>query len=221
MASLTSTSGASNVPPNLRADLGDPGDNAARERLAVAGGFALLVAGILLLAVVLPAEYGLDPFGTGEKLGLTAMAQASAQPAATIISTDAASKLGTPQSGSYKIDSAQFTVAPKDGFEYKYRLEKGAGMLYSWKASGRLQYEFHGEPDGAGGDTFESYEKQEGDHESGSLVASFSGIHGWYWENPGSSPVTITLTSSGFYNSATEFRDKKRVEHQLKDLSGR
>src|SRR3981081_3340630 len=106
MASLTSTPGAPIVSPNLR---GDAGDITGRERLAVASGFALLVAGILLLAVVLPAEYGLDPFGTGEKLGLTAMAQASAQaraqPAATIISTDAASKLGTPQSGSYKIDS--------------------------------------------------------------------------------------------------------------------
>ena len=193
----------------------------AREKLLVAAGFALLVAGTLLLAVVLPAEYGLDPFGTGEKLGLTALAQAGAQPAATIISSDPGSKTGTPQVGVYRIDSAEFTVGPKDGFEYKYRLEKGAGMLYSWKASGRLQYEFHGEPNGAGGDTFESYEKQEGDHESGSLIASFSGIHGWYWENPGASPVTITLVSSGFYSEATEFRDKTRIAHELKEAGKR
>ena len=187
----------------------------------VAFGFALLVAGVLLLTVILPAEYGLDPFGTGEKLGLTAMAAASSQPAATIITTEGGSKTGTPQGGAYKVDSAQFTVAPKDGFEYKYRIEKGAGMLYAWKASGRLQYEFHGEPDGAGGDTFESYEKQEGDHEAGSLIAPFSGIHGWYWENPGAAPVTITLTSSGFYASATEYRDKQRIAHELKDVAPR
>ena len=187
----------------------------------VAFGFALLVAGVLLLTVILPSEYGLDPFGTGEKLGLTAMAEASSKPAAAIITTEGGSKTGTPQTGAYKVDAVQFTVAPKDGFEYKYRIEKGAGMLYSWKASGRLQYEFHGEPDGAGGDTFESYEKQEGDREAGSLIAPFSGIHGWYWENPGAAPVTITLTSSGFYASATEYRDKRRIAHELKDVAAR
>ena len=41
----------------------------AREKIAVAAGFALLIAAALLLTVVLPAEYGLDPFGTGERLG--------------------------------------------------------------------------------------------------------------------------------------------------------
>jgi hypothetical protein len=187
-----------------------------REQLMVAFGFALLVAGILLLTVVLPAEYGLDPFGTGERLGLTPLAAASSH-SATIITTDAGSKTGIPQAGIYRVDSAQFVVRPQDGFEYKYRLEKGAGMLYSWKSSGPLKYEFHGEPDGAGGDAFESYAKQESDHEAGSLIAPFSGIHGWYWENPGTSSVIITLASSGFYAAATEFRDKKRIAHQLSD----
>jgi hypothetical protein len=188
-----------------------------REQLMVAFGFALLVAGILLLTVVLPAEYGLDPFGTGETLGLTALAAASSRSNATIITTDPGSKTGAPQTGDYRVDSAQFVVRPRDGFEYKYRLEKGAGMLYSWKSSGPLKYEFHGEPDGAGGDAFESYEKQESDHEAGALIAPFSGIHGWYWENAGPSPVTITVTSSGFYASASEFRNKKRIAHQLSD----
>ena len=41
-----------------------------RNRLAVATGAALLVAGLVLVAVVLPAEYALDPLGTGAKLGL-------------------------------------------------------------------------------------------------------------------------------------------------------
>ena len=41
-----------------------------RHRLALATGAALLVAGLLLVTVVLPAEYALDPLGTGAKLGL-------------------------------------------------------------------------------------------------------------------------------------------------------
>ena len=35
----------------------------AREKIAVAAGFALLIAATLLLTVVLPAEFDLDPFG--------------------------------------------------------------------------------------------------------------------------------------------------------------
>src|SRR6185436_20594344 len=45
----------------------------ARERIAVAAGAALLVAGLILVIAVLPAEYGVDPLGVGRKLGLTAM----------------------------------------------------------------------------------------------------------------------------------------------------
>lgn len=198
--------------------------NDAREQLAVAAGFALLVAGLLLLAVVLPAEYGLDPFGTGEALGLTALAEARATgPAATVaITTDSGlSPAGTPQTGAYKRDSASFTVRPGEGLEYKYRLEKGSGMVYAWQASGPVKYEFHGDPDGAGGDAFQSYQKLEGDRQSGSLVAPFTGIHGWFWENGGSAPVTITLTSVGFYNGATEFRDNKRISHDLAETDAR
>ena len=47
-------------------------DDAAviRTRIAAAAGCALLVAGLLLVAVVLPAEFAVDPLGTGAKLGL-------------------------------------------------------------------------------------------------------------------------------------------------------
>jgi hypothetical protein len=36
---------------------------------------ALLVAGLLLVTVVLPAEYGIDPTGVGRPLGLTRMGE--------------------------------------------------------------------------------------------------------------------------------------------------
>ena len=44
--------------------------------------------------------------------------------------------------------------------EYKYRLDKGAVLLYSWKATGRVNYELHAEPDGAPKGYAESYEKR-------------------------------------------------------------
>ena len=42
----------------------------ARQRLAVAAGAALLGAGLILVMFVLPAEYGVDPLGTGARVGL-------------------------------------------------------------------------------------------------------------------------------------------------------
>ena len=43
----------------------------AKQRLAVAAGAALLGAGLVLVMFVLPAEYGVDPLGTGKWFGLT------------------------------------------------------------------------------------------------------------------------------------------------------
>lgn len=190
----------------------------AREKIAVAAGFALLVAGALLLTVVLPAEYGLDPFGTGEKLGLMALAEATAPAAPTVISSGSARTVN-PQSTVYKVDSRKFQLEPREGMEFKYHIERDGGLLYTWTASGQVDFEFHGEPDGAKPGTYESYELSAGDRGAGTFTAPFTGIHGWYWENKGSSPVTVTLTSAGFYTRATEFRTNKRVfQHQLQDV---
>ena len=42
----------------------------AENRLAVATGAALPVAGLILVMFVLPAEYAVDPLGTGARTGL-------------------------------------------------------------------------------------------------------------------------------------------------------
>jgi hypothetical protein len=89
-----------------------------------------------------------------------------------------------------------------------------------------VKYEFHGEHDGAGIGVAVSYEKSENDQAAAAFTAPASGIHGWYWENPGDSEMTITLTSAGFYSSAEEFRQrydpvkhKNRVEQTHHELS--
>jgi hypothetical protein len=190
----------------------------AREKIAVAAGFALLVAGALLLTVVLPAEYGLDPFGTGERLGLMALAEAGELPVPTEIASGPSRTLNT-RSSVYKVDSRQFQLAPTEGMEFKYHIEENGGLLYTWNATGTVDFEFHGEPDGAKAGVYQSYELSVGDRGAGSFTAPFTGIHGWYWQNKGTTPVTVTLTSAGFYTRATEFRTNKRVfQHQLPDV---
>jgi hypothetical protein len=181
---------------------------AARERIAVTFGAALLAAGLLLVGAVLPAEYGIDPLGLGRWLGLTAMSDvqksldeiaASRSPvgAATIVA----------QERTYQDDHVSFALGPREFVEYKYRLEKGEALLFSWAATGPVDYELHAEPDGAPEGYAETFDKKSGqDKAAGTLIAPFSGIHGWYWENTTDQPITVTLNGAGFFNLAYEFR---------------
>jgi hypothetical protein len=174
-------------------------------RLATASLVAIAVAALLLFVAVLPAEYGVDPLGTGKALGLTDLFAGSADveaPASTAPAEEAA-----PLPRVYKTESTRFALGPGQAFEYKYRIERGGGLVYTWQATGKMKYEFHGDPDGIGAKVL-SYETGEADFASGSFVAPAPGIHGWYWENVGSTEATITLTSAGFYSSGVEMRPK-------------
>jgi hypothetical protein len=181
----------------------------SKQQLAVAAGAALLGAGLILVMFVLPAEYGVDPLGTGKWVGLTELGatgkQIEALEAAAPKTSETTIIVG--QQKPYASETVDFIVAPKQGMEYKYRLDKGEALLYSWKATGPVNVEFHAEPDGAPRGYAQTYEKADRQSAaSGTLTAPFSGIHGWYWENTTDQPVTVTLTSAGYYNLSHEFR---------------
>jgi hypothetical protein len=191
---------------------------------------SLVIAGILLATIILPAEYNLDPLGTGRLLGLTEIASPTVE--AAELPKPAAAGLAPTQSGplgqypsEFKLDVFEITLQPYEYVEYKYQLEQHATMLFSWTASAALIQDFHGERTSAGkgekGPSEEqSYDKQNRRQANGSFTAPFAGIHGWYWENPGSDPITIRLNSSGFYSAAVEIRsDRTRSNHDLKPLS--
>ena len=57
----------------------------ARQRLLVAAGAALLGAGIILVAFVLPAEYAVDPLGTGARTGLLDLGLVGQQVEASVL----------------------------------------------------------------------------------------------------------------------------------------
>jgi hypothetical protein len=183
-----------------------------RERIAIAAGAAILVAGVILVTIVLPAEYAVDPLGTGRRLGLLELGETGKQVDALNASAAAASgpaqgAILVGQDRPFTEDRVDFVIAPHQGMEYKYRLEKGEALLYSWTATAPVNYELHAEPDGAPRGYAQSYEKRDAmNAAAGTLTAPFPGIHGWFWENTGDQPVTVTLTSAGFYNLAHEFR---------------
>ena len=120
-----------------------------RHRLALAFGAALLVAGLLLVTVILPAEYAVDPLGTGAKLGLLQLGETGKQVEALEAGKGSAAggvTLLVPQDAAFKQETITFEAQPREGLEYKYRLEKGEALLYSWSASAAMNTEFHAEP---------------------------------------------------------------------------
>lgn len=210
-------------------------------KIAMATVVALIAAAIILVVAVLPAEFGIDPLGTGKTLGLSDLAKADAAPAPAAANSEAsilpvlepvpggASAIVKgafiPQKKRYKIDSREYMLEPGEGMEIKYNMKKGAGLVYAWSASGKIMSEFHGEPDRKpagkeGTDYYESYDlddKVGRDQDSGTFIAPSTGIHGWFWENKNTEVVTLKLVSSGFYDWIDENRHEKHTTFDPKD----
>jgi hypothetical protein len=209
-----------NEPPSPSAPQPNPSTQALAKTIAL----TLVVAGVLLVTVIVPAEYGIDPLGTGEALGLSALSgQATALES---VPPPQGTKQAPTQEGAfalypeeYKFDSREFILGPYEYVEYKYHLEQGATMLFSWRANGDVIHDLHGVPDGAPSSAEQSFDKRGRRRADGTFAAPFSGIHGWYWENPGGDTITVRVTTAGFYTSAHEFRfDRTRHQREVRAL---
>lgn len=107
----------------------------------------------------------------------------------------------------FRQETATFEIEPGEGMEYKYRLEPGDTVLYSWRSDLAVHVEMHSQPDDAPFRYANSFKLNDALSEShGSFTASHPGIHGWYWENRGIDIITVTVTSAGFYRESQEFR---------------
>lgn len=147
--------------------------------LAWATAISLLLASVGLAVVILPSSYGIDPTGVGEALGF--------EP--------------PPETGSLTMernDTFEIRLRPNQSLEFKLYVQEGDGITYAWNTSANLTYELHGEPEDPDA-SFHSYEKGEGEANSGSLTAPFTGSHGWYWKNPTNRTVSINLSIEGTY----------------------
>lgn len=191
--------------------------------IAKATGIALIVALLLLFTAVLPAEYGFDPLKTGAALGLIGISQAQVKEVKGAAPTPVPGQTGvyTPEPKLYKVDSEDFQLKPGEGVEMKYHMQKGASMVYGWKANGKLTFEFHGEPDQKPNkDYFESYEldnKVGKDASYGSFTAPSTGIHGWFWQNKGKKEIQFHLNTAGFFDSAKMYVDGSPEDAPIED----
>ena len=110
------------------------------------------------------------------------------------------------QSATYRTDTIDIPLGAGGELEYKLELEQGAAIVYEWNALGltvadELWSEFHGHTERVGdaqGDLM-FYRNAAGASEKGSLIAPFSGIHGWYLRNDSDEDITVRLEVAGYY----------------------
>ena len=196
---------------------------------------ALVTAIIILVTIVLPAEYGIDPTGIGRTLQLTEMGEIKAQLAVEAARDeqihDPASQPSTPEpqsslmlrifaelfvgsanasepaapAVSARKDTTTIALKPAEGVEWKMKMPKGTKVAYSWSVIGGVVNYDMHGTPQAGG-AETSYKKARGiAADEGVLTAGFDGSHGWFFRNRGQQAVTITLRTSGNYT------DLKRV----------
>ena len=172
---------------------------------------ALVVATVIAVCFVLPAEYGIDPTGLGKSMGLTKLAKA--RPISAAQAMPAAASSDHYYEGGYR--SHTVTILLADGnaaggseLEYKVRMTANSALAYAWEVEGlndpeAFYFDFHAEGGGSvgpGPTQVIEFKQATGLKSAGVVIAPISGIYGWYLQNQSEKPVTVRLKISGFYD---------------------
>ena len=190
-----------------------------------------VAAAALLVAFVLPAEYGVDPTGVGELTGVKTLSKATAPAKA---GTDFGQSMSfniekydleaetinqsiqgllTLQDKVFKSETIMIDLDDFGEMEHKFIMKEGSSLNYSWKvlnAKGDGVFaEFHGHPSTKDAPNYpegfeQAYSKDEGTTQSGTFTAPFPGYHGWFFMNLEEGPIKIEVTVSGYYEEHKE-----------------
>lgn len=185
---------------------------------------ALVIGFIVLITAVLPAEYGIDPLGTGKLFGFGRLYQddtktkGNSQNSVLNFKKITLEKIGSPanvpkpieanntapkEQFSKRQDTIKITVPAKKGIEYKFKILKYGSVKYEWSTDKGIVYiDFHGEvkqenpPENV---FYESYTLAYSNNMAGTLTAPFEGKHGWYFRNETNKDIVVTLRLKGEY----------------------
>jgi hypothetical protein len=188
---------------------------------------AVVAAGALLSAVVMPAEYGIDPTGIGGALGLKKMGEikvalakeakqeapppaanmaspkAGAQAAQTVPAAAAAPLPAEKPAAAGLAHETRVTLKPGQAAEIKLDMRKGAKVRFEWTtAGGPVNFDNHGDPPNAPKGFYHGYAKgRQVERDAGEIEAAFDGKHGFYWRNRSGNDVTVNLKTQGEYSA--------------------
>ena len=200
----------SNIPSNTEVP--------STAKLIKSTGLAIIAAGVLLVTVVMPSEYGIDPTGFGAKTGLKRMGEIKTS-LAEEAAADAAQKIDVVEpvavidarptpTNDVVIQNHEktFTLAPDEGTEVKVTMVKGAKVDYVWETDGgKVNFDVHGDSKELKINYHPYYKGSSETKREGTLEAAFNGGHGWFWRNRTKEPVTITIKTNGEYTAITRY----------------
>lgn len=180
---------------------------------------AYVGAGALLMAAVLPAEYGIDPLGIGEKLGIKQLSETGANRDTAALE---AAVVTAPEGSFFKRDTPYqtktITIKMEDlsEVEHKLLMEEGDMVVFEWAVKTprsadepSVYFDMHGHPSSDNKSEFpedfvQSYETGEGYGRSGGFVAPFTGYHGLYLMNLEVGELEVDWTISGYWTKDIE-----------------
>lgn len=195
--------------------------------LAKAALWTFVGAIVVAVVFVLPAEYGIDPTGLGERIGLTRLAEVDSPPVSAVSRTVSGrfpeppaefdffdpEVLGDPFSRTidhaFRSEKIEIPLEEFEQVEVKAVMKQGDALVYTWRlVEGQSVYsDFHADPHAVDlypAEYWIRYHESESGGASGSLVAPFDGNHGWYWLNIEENPVRIELEVHGYFDSLEE-----------------
>jgi len=182
-----------------------------KDKLIRNTGIAALIAIVLLLTIILPAEYDIDPTGAGSVLGIRGLShQAAVENVNAEIEESAmaaASPLHINHQPPLKFVDVDLVLEPYGQGEFKLKMQANARLSYLWHSGTDLVYaDLHGHTLIVGEDGEEEIvvrylETQEGTGESGQFDTPFGGDHGWYFLNLETRPINIRVQISGNFDS--------------------
>lgn len=188
---------------------------------------ALIIGAFILVTIVLPAEYGIDPIGIGKSIGfdklyqpvennpLTSVPGIVVQPSIKILKLEGGGsepEVTMPEEANYpapknqyeeREDSVQVSLNAGKGLEYKVRMLKHGRLKYEWLTSNGIVYaDFHGDVKQANPPKdiyYESYAIAYSNNMIGNLLTPYEGRHGWYFKNMTGNDITISIRLKGQY----------------------
>ena len=152
---------------------------------------AFLIALVISIFVVLPAEFGIDPTGVGSRLGLDKISVEENERETIVRAGEGGLE--------FRQDEVDIVIPANNGLEYKFFLNTHSNITYEWSSTSPLYFDMHGEPDGDTSGYFESYGASTTDDIRGSITVPFAGSHGWYWRNDTAEIINVHLKTLGNY----------------------
>ena len=191
---------------------------------------ALVVALVLLITCILPAEYGVDPTGIGRSLGLTQMGEIKEQLAEEAAQDEASQsqastelvvepRVQDEQSSSsasiatvntkQEAEIAAIESVPSESYQVTLKPGEAAEVKLAMSKSSQVNYIWSVNQGHVNDDThadnakvkYHNYNKGKAvKKDEGVMTAAFDGKHGWFWRNRSKQTVTVTLEVSGDYS---------------------